>query len=270
MAGPPPLERLTRFERTTVQLARRLNRLPWSRLWCWSQREVGARWIGWCTDRLLHVEGLEHIAAADRGRPLLLVANHRSFFDLFVAMSVLYRRVPGWSGALFPVRGRYYYQTVGGVLLNGLVAAWGMYPPFFHGPTHRRFDRWALDELCDLCREGPGRLVGFHPEGTRNRSDDPWSLLPPQPGVGRILAHARPTVVPLFINGIGNSLFEVLRRDPRRGEPIRLWFGPALRYPTASAVPPNSATYRELAALVMSAIAAQGARDRAWMAVRAG
>ncbi len=268
MAPPPPLDALSPFERAAVRLARRANRPPWVRLCALLQRQVGARWIGWCVDRLLHVEGLDHVAATDRSRPLLLVANHRSFFDLFVAMSVLYRRVPGWTGALFPVRGRYYYQRLGGVLLNACVANWAMYPPFFHDPARRRFDAWALEELVELCHEGAGRLVGFHPEGTRNRDADPWSLLPAQSGVGRLLYQARPQVIPLFINGIGNSLPAVLRRDRATGEPIRLWFGPPLEYQPLLAAPPNATTYRELTASVMAAIGAEAARDRAWMHAR--
>lgn len=268
MAPLPPLQSLTPFERATVRLARAANRAPWVRLCAALQRQVGARWIGWCIDRLLHVEGLDHVAGTDRSRPLLLVANHRSFFDLFVAMSVLYRRVPGWTGALFPVRGRYYYQRVGGVLLNACVANWAMYPPFFHDAARRRFDAWALEELAALCREGPGRLVGFHPEGTRNRDPDPWSLAPAQSGVGRLLHQAEPQVVPLFIGGLGNSLPDVLRRDAATGEPIRLWFGPPLEYRAMLAAPSNAATYRELTAHVMAAIAQQAERDRSWMRSR--
>lgn len=254
----PPLERLTPFERAAVRLARRMQRGSWSRFWVACQRQIGARWITGLAGPLLEVHGLEHVAATSRERPLLLAANHRSFFDLYVAMAVLYRRLPGWRAACFPVRGRYFYQRPGGVLVNALVANWAMYPPFFREPGKRRFDQWALDELGELCREGPGRLIGYHPEGTRNRDPDPYSFLPPQPGIGRLMLQATPAVIPVFIGGLPNSLGEILRRRRQRGEPIRVWFGPALDYSTA---PP--ATAASLAGLVMGAIAAQARSDQA-------
>src|SRR2546429_6871258 len=39
----------------------------------------------------------------------------------------------------------------------------------------------------------------FRSEGTRNKSDDPYSFLRPQPGVGKLIKDANPQVVPIFI-----------------------------------------------------------------------
>ncbi|MBK9066852.1 MAG: 1-acyl-sn-glycerol-3-phosphate acyltransferase [Gemmatimonadetes bacterium] len=252
----PPLGVLAPFERAAVRLARAMHRQPWAG-WCVAgQRQLGARWITTLAGPLLDLHGLEHVAATRRDRPLLLAANHRSFFDLYLVMAVLYRRLPGWRSTCFPVRGRYFYQRPGGVLLNALVAQWAMYPPFFREPGKRRFDQWALGELARLAREGEGRLIGFHPEGTRNRDPDPYSFLPPQPGIGRLMLDAAPTTVPVFIAGLPNGIGEIVRRRRRGGERIRLWFGPPLAYDTAGG------DARVLAAQVMDAIAALAARDR--------
>lgn len=255
-AAGPPLEVLTPFERAALRLARAMHQEPWAS-WCVAgQRQLGARWITALAGPLLDIHGLEQVAATSRERPLVLAANHRSFFDLYLVMAVLYRRLPGWRSTCFPVRGRYFYQRPGGVLLNALVAQWAMYPPFFREAGKRRFDQWALAELARLARAGEGRLIGFHPEGTRNRDPDPYSFLPPQPGIGRLMLDAAPTVLPVFIAGLPNQLGEIVRRWRRGGERIRLWFGPPVAYD------PAEGDARALAARVMAAIAELGAADR--------
>lgn len=263
MDTPPPLDALTPFERFAVRLVGRMNQGAWQRLWFACQREIGARWIALALGDLLEVHGLEHVAATSRERPVILAANHRSYFDLYVVMSTLFRRLPGWRAICFPVRGRYYYQTVGGLVLNGLMAWWSMYPPFFHTPGHRRFDQWALDHLVDLCREGPGRLIGFHPEGTRNKGTDPYALLPPQPGIGRLMHEARAQVVPVFVAGLSNSLPEIVGRRFRGGDRVRLRFGPALEYDGLLDLPPAAPAYRQLSQLAMAAITRLAEEDRA-------
>jgi len=258
----PPLEALNRFERVALHLSRRMNYGRWQRLWFRCQRGIGARWIAAVTRPLVEVHGLEHVEATSRDRPLLLVANHRTLFDLFVVMSVLLLRIPGWRAINFPVRGRFFYQNPGGLLLNGLAAFWAMYPPFFHRPTTRRFDQWALAELASLCRQRPGQLVGFHPEGTRNRSPDPYSFLPTQPGVGRLMFDARPEVVPVFVAGLSDSFAELLRRRVGGGERIRIWFGPAIDYRPFCDRSATAGTYRELSEFVMGEIRNLGESDR--------
>lgn len=266
MQSRPPLDALAPFERLAVRLVRRMNSGRWQRLWFWCGREIGARLIALITGPLVEVEGLEHVAATSRDRPLLVVANHRSFFDLYVVMSVLFRRLPGWRAILFPVRGRYFYQRPGGLLLNAVAAWWSMYPPFFREPEKAAFNQWAMTELASLCRDGAGRLVGYHPEGTRNRNPDPYTLLPPQPGVGRLILEAHPQVVPVFIAGLGNSVLEILRRRVRGGERIRLRFGPVLDATSWVGLPLTAAGSRTVTEQVMAAVRSLGEQDRQAMA----
>jgi len=239
-----------------------MNHGRWPRLWCWCQRNIGARWIALLAEPLFEVHGLEHVLATSRDRPLLVAANHRTFFDLYVLSTLLFRRTPGWRAIHFPVRGRFFYQHPAGIAVNLLVAQWAMYPPFFHTPGKRRFDQWALEELVDLARAGPGRLIGFHPEGTRNRGADPWAFLPPQAGIGRLMHEARPQTIPVFIGGLTQDLGEILRRRRQGGERIRIRFGAPLEYSAFLAQPAAGTTYRALAALVMERIAALGEEDR--------
>jgi 1-acyl-sn-glycerol-3-phosphate acyltransferase len=258
----PPLEALTWFERAAVRLVRNMNTGAWQRFWFPFQREVGGRWISAVAGPGMRVHGLEHVERTSRDRPLLVAANHRSFFDLYVVTSVLFRRLPGWRAINFPVRGRYFYQNLGGVALNWLAAWWSMYPPFFHEPKKRRFDQWALGELAAVCQEGPGQLVGFHPEGTRNTQSDPYSFLPAQPGIGRLILDARPQVIPAFIAGLSSNFSVMVRRRIRPTEPIRVWFGPEIDYSALLAAPRGAGTYRAVAEQVMAKIRALGEEDR--------
>jgi len=264
----PAFTSLTRFERLAVRLARRMNRGPWQRAWFVGQRELGARWIEALTYPLLEVHGLEHVRATTRDRPLLLALNHRTFFDLYVVMSILFRRLPGWRGISFPVRGRYFYQRPGGLVVNAAMAWWAMYPPFFHEPRKRRFDQWAFGELAAMCREGAGWLIGYHPEGTRNRNPDPYSFLPPQPGIGRLMLEARPPTIPAFVAGVPGGPGELLKRRVRGGEPIRVWFGPAVDYSEFLRSPAVGRTHREVAQRVMDAIRSLAEEDRSGRVVR--
>jgi len=259
----PPFEALSRFERLAVRLVRRMNSGAWQRFWFVFQREINARWIGLVTGPLLEVHGLDRVERIRRDRPVLLAANHRTFFDLYVVMSVLFLRLRGWRAINFPVRGRYFYQRPGGVALNALCAWWSMYPPFFHQPNKRRFDQWALQELARLCRDRPGQLVGFHPEGTRNKDPDPYSFLAAQPGIGRLIYEAEPRVLPVFVAGLTNSFSDVVRRRLRGGRRIRIWFGDEFDPAPYLSKPDAASTYRALADAVMAEVRCLGEADRA-------
>ena len=55
----------------------------------------------------MQVYGLENIEAVSRDRPILLVANHRSFFDMYVVSTTLFRHTAWRKQLFFPVRGRF-------------------------------------------------------------------------------------------------------------------------------------------------------------------
>jgi 1-acyl-sn-glycerol-3-phosphate acyltransferase len=265
---------LSRFERFAFRLTRRMNRGRWKRFWTLCQRTFGAGWIHLSTYNLMRVSGLEHIEAVSRERPLLLVANHRSFFDMYVVSTVLFRRTRWRKQLFFPVRGRFFYDTAGGLLVNLVMGWWSMFPPFFAGGENpkvdkREFDKFSVRLLASLCREGAGNVVGFHPEGTRNKGADPYSYLRPQPGVGKLIKDARPQVVPVFIAGLGNDLPKQVLGNWRGSEPVRVCFGPALDFAEFYDRRDSARTYMEIAAFVMSKIAELGEQDRAARALEA-
>src|ERR671929_1081255 len=150
---------LSAFERFAFRLTHRMNLGGWKRFWTWCQTFFGAGWIHIATYNLMHVYGLENIEAVDHSRPLLLVANHRSFFDMYVVSTTLFRRTKWQKQLFFPVRGRFYYDTVGGLFVNLVMGWWSMFPPFFAGGDNpktelREFDKFSMRLLASLAREG--------------------------------------------------------------------------------------------------------------------
>src|SRR5213080_4846145 len=83
---------LAPMERFAFRVTHRMNRDPWKRFWTFCQRTVGMGWIRLATYNLMHVYGLEHVEATAHTRPLLLAANHRSFFDMYVVSAELFRQ----------------------------------------------------------------------------------------------------------------------------------------------------------------------------------
>jgi 1-acyl-sn-glycerol-3-phosphate acyltransferase len=219
---------LSRVERVTLACARRLNRSPRGRRWSffWSTRVVSALVDALSSGRLL-VAGTEHLAQLPADRGILLAPNHRSLFDLFVAARVAYRHVGACDRLYFPVRSSFWYDNVAGLAVNVMATGCAMYPPIFRPQGKRAVTRMGLDFLADELRR-PGTLAGMHPEGTRSRGTDPYVLLPPEGGFGRVVLLARPSVVPVFVDGLGNSLFEEARRAFSGKRPIRVLFGPPI------------------------------------------
>jgi len=268
------LNALSPFERFAFRLAWRMNRGAWKRFWTFCQSTLGAGWIYVSTYNLLRVYGLEHVESVSHDRPLLLVANHRSFFDMYVVSTVLFRRTRWRKQLFFPVRGRFFYDSVGGLLLNFLMGWWSMFPPFFAGGENpkiekREFDKCSMRLLTQLCREGAGNVVGFHPEGTRNKSADPYTYLRPQPGIGKLIKDARPQVVPVFIAGLGNDLARQVTGNWRGGETVRVRFGPSIDFSEFQDRRDSVRTYKEIADFVMEKIAELGEQDRAEYALEA-
>jgi 1-acyl-sn-glycerol-3-phosphate acyltransferase len=255
------------WQRFAFRLTRRMNLGAWKRFWTFCQRTVGMGWIRFATYNLMQVYGLEHVEATDHTRPLLLAANHRSYFDMYVVSAELFRRTTWPKKLFFPVRGRFFYTSLRGMFVNLLMGWWSMYPPFFTSgdkpmSEKRKFDAFSMRCLVDLCRHGAGHIIGFHPEGTRNKGTDPYSYLPPQLGVGRVIKGADPQVVPVFIAGLSNNLPGQIIGNWTGGDPVRIHFGPALDLSAFRTELGRWRTNKEIADLVMAKIAELGEQDR--------
>jgi 1-acyl-sn-glycerol-3-phosphate acyltransferase len=239
-----------------------MNQGRLKRFWTFCQSTLGAGWIHLASYNLLRVHGLDHLKAVSPERPILLVSNHRSFFDMYVVSTVLFHNTDWRKRLFFPVRGRFFYESPLGMLINFIMGWWSMYPPFFAVDERRVFDKYSLRRLNQLCSEGAGNVIGYHPEGTRNKSPDPYSYLRAQPGVGKLIKDSAPQVVPVFVAGLGNNLGRQVLGNWTGGGPVRVHFGPKLDLTEFLAKKDHVRTYKQIADFVMSKIALLGEDDR--------
>jgi 1-acyl-sn-glycerol-3-phosphate acyltransferase len=236
---------------------------PLKRASHWFLRHVGVGWVHPCTRNLVVLDGLERLRGLRPPRGVLLVANHRSFFDMYVLSMILFRHTDLPGRLYFPVRAEFFYDRPLGLAVNGLMSAWSMYPPVLRQPERGRFNDYALARVAELLQE-PGTLVGFHPEGTRNKTDDPYTLLPAYPGVGQLIHRAGPTVVPAFILGMGNDLKSQIRGNfDGTGRRIIAVFGAPLDLEEHLRAPARLRTAMAIARAVRAAITRLGERERA-------
>lgn len=258
---------LAPVERAGFKLVRAMNFGTFKRFWTFCQRHIGSLWIWIATYNLMNVFGIENVENSDVKRPLMLVANHRSFFDMYTVSSVMFRRTTRPVSLYFPVRAKFFYNNPLGWLVNLVMGWWSMYPPFFREDGEaekRKFDKFSVRELIRLASEG-GNVIGFHPEGKRNFSGDPYSLLPAQPGIGKVILNANPQVIPVFIAGLGNDLPKQILGNWTGGEKVRIWFGESLDLSEFQGKRDALRTHKEIADRLMAEIAKLGEKDREWM-----
>jgi 1-acyl-sn-glycerol-3-phosphate acyltransferase len=184
---------------------------------------------------------------------------------MYTVSSVIFRRTRRPIQLYFPVRAKFFYDNPVGWFVNLVMGWWAMYPPFFReqGEAEKRnFDKFSVRELVRLARSGPGRVIGFHPEGKRNLNDDPYSFLPAQPGVGKLVYEARPQVIPVFIAGLRNELGKQVLGNWTGGEKVRIWFGEPVDLSGYYDKRDSLRTHKEISDEIMAKIAELGERDR--------
>lgn len=263
---------MSRFERGSFALADFVNSNRLAKQT--AQRflgSIGAAWVYYCSRNLIHLVGLDHLRDLHPPRGLLLASNHRSLFDQYVISCWLFRTTRLLQRVYFPVRSDFFYERPLGVVLSFVMSALAMYPPVFRDPQKRDFNSYSVRRMIQIL-EQPGSVVGVHPEGTRNKGDDPYALLRAQPGIGKLILEARPMVVPIFINGLCNNfLAQVQGNFDGRGEPVIIVFGEPLDLTAFYARGTRLRVQKEVADHVLEAIARLGEQEREYRAtVQAG
>lgn len=282
-SGPPPPDRpaldvapqdllsaekglLSRLERAQIRFVRATLRPGIAdRAIRMLQRTVGQWWIRVATKRLSHIHGIERLPAWDPRESVVCVCNHRSLFDLYVVTAELVARgLP--LRILFPVRSAFFYDHPLGPFVNGIMSFFAMYPPIFREKKRASLNLASLDELAALLRRG-GFYVGIHPEGTRKKDDDPYTLLPTQSGVGRVIRKAGARVIPVFVHGLGNDLArQVAGGLVGKGDAIHVVFGAPIEMADLMAAPESPRTYRSIAERCGEEIAKLGQEEKAFRA----
>src|SRR5262245_4379676 len=222
---------LTRMERLALRFAEAANDDPRGK---WLQtrflRGVSYVWVRAAIANRIFVEGLEDLMRLRPTTGVMLVSNHRSFFDQYIMLLACYMGPVAWAKALFfPVRSNFFYDQPLGLFVNAAVAGGAMYPPIYRQSERRALNDGALDKMVEILGR-PGNVLGMHPEGTRGKGDDPYAFLPAQPGVGKLALVGQPMVIPAFNLGLGNNIAQDIRlnfsRDARKKHAVVTVFGP--------------------------------------------
>ncbi|MBX3191136.1 MAG: 1-acyl-sn-glycerol-3-phosphate acyltransferase [Labilithrix sp.] len=223
------LEVLSPFERASFKLADALSAKTLSPVSsAWNSVVMGIL-ISSCGSRRFNVRGLENLAPFGKKDSILLAANHRSFFDFFTITAICYWRTRLSKRIFFPVRSNFFYDHPLGPAVNWAMSGMRMFPPVMREKEKKPFNLYSVERCVEeLNRTDIGTLLGIHPEGTRNKNDDPYTFLPAQPGIGRIaLGAERAKVVPVFVLGMGQSIpgeWKMNLFSPEQ-HPVDVYFG---------------------------------------------
>lgn len=256
-------DQLSPLERKQIAFVRKtFEPGGWDRAVRWAQRAIGSNWIEYSIRNLRHVRGTERLPVWDPKQSYIVVSNHRSFFDLYVVTGYLVKRdMP--HRLMFPVRSQFFYDKRLGLLVNGVMSFFAMYPPVFRERARAALNLASLDEVSRVLKNG-GAFVGLHPEGTRNKTDDPYTLLPAQGGVGRIIHASRCTVLPVFVNGLGNDIVkQVSSNYTKTGGPVTVVFGAPVEFGTMLDEPSSPRLHKKISEHALDAIRALGEEERA-------
>ncbi|MCA9545309.1 MAG: 1-acyl-sn-glycerol-3-phosphate acyltransferase [Myxococcales bacterium] len=220
-------------------------------------------WMRFLMDPVSVLVGVEHVP---KDRAYILAANHRTFWDFYVTMCQIWPHMPrDHKPYLYcPVRSEFFYSKLVGTALNLAVSAHSMYPPIFRDDRGADLNEIAVQKCLDLLQFSPRTVIAIHPEGKRNKTDDPYALLPARSGVGRIALQSEAPVIPLFINGIDNDIGQILknRQQPAPGT-VRMHFGAPVDLSPWADRADDPAAHQEAAELIHRHIARLGDEERA-------
>lgn len=260
-------DELSNVERLALRFAKAANEDPRGK---WLQtrflRGVSYTWVRACLANRMLVEGLDDIMPLHPATGVMLVSNHRSFFDQYAMLLACYMGPVHWAKHLFfPVRSNFFYDQPLGIVVNAAVAGGAMYPPVYRQAERRALNDDALDKMAEILAK-PGNVLGMHPEGTRGKGPDPYKFLPAQPGVGKLALIAKPVVVPAFIHGLGNNILQDIKwnfsRAARTDHAVITVFGSPVDYSDLLAEKPRPTLYKKCADRFMSEISKLMQRER--------
>lgn len=234
---PPEFEPLPRaplegMERVTVPLGEAIN--TWPRLKQLAASfgyHVPRNFVTWVSKRRWRIYDVDNLSGLRPKRGVILVSNHRSFFDMYVAASSVFIHGNFIERLYFPVRSNFFYDNPAGALVNFAMSGYAMWPPMFRDERKTELNPIGLRQMA-YALASPGAVLGIHPEGTRQKGDDPYVLGAARPGVGKLIEQCHPDtlVLPFFILGLGNDFLEEVRlrlaSDP--GPDIRMHWGTAM------------------------------------------
>jgi len=229
---PFPRAPLRGAERYTIALGEAINTRPGLKSFATAfGYHVPRNFVTWATRRRWRFFGLENMANLRPRHGVILVSNHRTFFDMYIAAAAIFRHGSFIERLYFPVRSNFFYDSLLGALVNFTMSGYAMWPPMFRDERRSALNPIGLRQMA-YALSTPGAVLGIHPEGTRQKGDDPYVLGAARPGVGRLIEQCHPdtSILPFFILGLSNEFTrevgQRLKSDP--GPDIRMHWGTAL------------------------------------------
>jgi 1-acyl-sn-glycerol-3-phosphate acyltransferase len=255
---------MERFALRFAELANNDERGKWMQTrWL---RGVSYAWVRAVIAQRILTDGLEESRDLRPETGVMVVSNHRSFFDQYIMMLACFMGKVHWARHLyFPVRANFFYDRPLGVVVNAAIAGGAMYPPIYRQAERRTLNDEALQKMVEIVQT-PGNVVGMHPEGTRGKGPDPYQFLPAQPGVGKLALVGKPMVIPTFILGLGNNIAMDIAQNfsklARRDHAVIIVFGKPVDYSDLAAEKPRPTLYKKCADRFMASIKALSDRQR--------
>lgn len=269
--SPEHLEILRPMERFIFKVIHRLNRSPKARRAMTKFGSIlGRWWVELGTSKIVVDHGFENFQKGDPNKGVLLVVNHRTFYDQFVITSRLFRLFGAHHNVFFPVRSTFFYENLLGLLINLTMAVGFMYPPFVRDRKRRIWNRFATDLIVELLTN-PDSMIGYHPEGTRNTGSDPYNLLQAKPGCGELIHRAQPNVIPVFLQGFPPRFWVMLKKNlfhSNSSKPlVHMVMGAPMDFTEECKLEPGMKTYLRISRKVMATIEELADREKQ---IRAG
>jgi 1-acyl-sn-glycerol-3-phosphate acyltransferase len=255
------------MERFALKFGEVANNTPQGK-WLQNRLLRGVSYV-WVRAGIAHrmlVDGLDDLLDMQPSTGVLLVSNHRSFFDQYAMLLACFMCQARWAKHLsFPVRSNFFYDKPLGVVVNAAIAGGAMYPPIYRQAERRQLNDDALDQMVATLQV-PGNVLGMHPEGTRGKGPDPYTFLPAQPGVGKLALVGKPVVIPAFIHGLGNNVARDIAQNytsrARTDHAIVVVFGKPLDYSDLLAEKPRPALYKKTADRFMQEVGKLAQREK--------
>jgi len=260
-----PCEHLSLLERFSIGICHFIAARPQLKnIFQWLIKKTNAKLTYACVANIIEEHGLEHVRDLKPEGSILLVANHRSFFDMFVASAVLYKRTGFLKRMFFPVRADFFHSHPIGLALNLFIAAGAMFPPIYRDRRRDKLNPTSMAQMDYLLRQ-PHTLVGIHPEASRNKNDDPYQFLRTRSGVGQLMQNCpgNTLIIPYFMCGLSSDFLYEIKRNfgsaNKRGAPIRIRFGK----PVYASELNGNASARDHAEYLMNTIKTLADEDKA-------